>query len=532
MLALRLPATLISIAAALAAQAIPDPAGVTGTRIIAGGGRLPATVHDRFLELAGGATGKILIVPTASRRADTPEGRNQALQQWRAAHPGHEFAILHTRERTVADTAGFCAPLRTATGVWFGGGSQRRIAAAYVGTRVERELVALLARGGVVGGSSAGAAVQSRTMIQSGRDEPVMARGFDFVPGAIIDQHFLARERLPRLRRALAAQPGHFGVGIDEGCALEFRGRGIRCLGTSKALLILPRGGGREERFTQLMPGDRADLVSLQRAAIARRNPPWPPTPMARPVVANGTLVIAGGGRLPATVIDRFVTHAGGDDAVVVVIPTASPARGPRRIRLRSAFEARGAEVHVLDRAHPSAVETSDLELLAKATGVWFGGGRQWRLCDAFEGTPVIAALHAVLARDGVIGGSSAGATIQGEFLVRGNPLGNRDEWCEGYERGFGFLPGCAIDQHFVARNRTADLRGLIEQLPQLIGLGVDEGTAAIVRGSELEVVGASKVAVFDHRKAAAGPAAERAKPQPIWLEPGQRWDLAARARR
>jgi cyanophycinase len=155
---------------------------------------------------------------------------------------------------------------------------------------------------------------------------------------------------------------------------------------------------------------------------------------------------------------------------------------------------------------------------------VWFGGGRQWRLNDAFDGTPAIAAFHSVLARGGVIGGSSAGATIQAEFLVRGNPLGNTEMWCEGYERGFGFLPGCAVDQHLLTRGRTGDLQALVAKLPQLIGIGIDEATAAIVQGSVLEVVGDSKIAVFD--KLAREARMQAGTPEPQWLEPGMRWDL------
>ena len=77
-------------------------------------------------------------------------------------------------------------------------------------------------------------------------------------------------------------------------------------------------------------------------------------------------------------------------------------------------------------------------------------------------------------ARGGVIGGSSAGASIQGEYMPRGHPLGNTVMAAEGYERGFGFLPGCAIDQHFFARNRTADMTGLMKKYPQYLGIGID----------------------------------------------------------
>ena len=502
-----------------------DPAGLPGTRILAGGGELPPAIHDRFFELAGGDDAVVVLIPTASSRADTAAGRAEHLERWRRDRPEVEFFVLHTRDRAEADTVEFCAPLRRATAVWIGGGQQRRLAAAYVGTRVERELQALLRRGGTIGGSSAGLAIQTRVMIEAGNPEPTIATGFDFVPGAIGDQHFIARERLPRLRRALRDHPGHFGLGVDEGTAVEIRGRSIRAIGDSKALLILPAGAGLDETFQQLGDGDRADLVSWQRAARGRTQAVWPPTPMAAARVDKGALVIVGGGGLPGVILDRFVELAGGDDAVIVIVPSASPARGgDGRLRIAESFRERGAEVRVLDCAHPDEVTAARLAVLDEATGVWFGGGRQWRLWDAFEGTPAIDDFHAVLERGGVIGGSSAGATIQGEFLVRGNPMGNRDEWCEGYDRGFGFLPGCAIDQHFLARERMPDLQGLIHRLPQLIGLGIDEATATVVRGSTLEVIGRSKVAIYDARNRTDG----AVRPEPVWLEPGQRWDLVA----
>ncbi|HEY2911360.1 MAG TPA: hypothetical protein VGI99_14010, partial [Gemmataceae bacterium] len=75
----------------------------------------------------------------------------------------------------------------------------------------------------------------------------------------------------------------------------------------------------------------------------------------------------------------------------------------------------------------------------------------------------------------------------------------------EGYERGFGFLPGCAVDQHFFARKRTADMTGLMKEYPQFLGIGIDEGTAIVVKGSVAEVIGRTKVAFYDTRKKPAG---------------------------
>ncbi len=97
-----------------------------------------------------------------------------------------------------------------------------------------------------------------------------------------------------------------------------------------------------------------------------------------------------------------------------------------------------------------------------------------------------------MLRRGGVIGGSSAGATIQGEFLVRGHPLGNTVMMAEGYERGFAFLPGVAIDQHFAQRSRQPDLLPVVKRHPKLLGIGIDESTAVVVIGAKAEVIGQS----------------------------------------
>ncbi len=96
-----------------------------------------------------------------------------------------------------------------------------------------------------------------------------------------------------------------------------------------------------------------------------------------------------------------------------------------------------------------------------------------------------------------MIGGSSAGATIQGDYLARGNPLGNLDIMAAGYEKGLGFLPGVAIDQHFSQRNRLPQLKSLVLRYPQFLGIGIDESTAIYVKPSEIEVIGASYVIVL-----------------------------------
>ena len=151
---------------------------------------------------------------------------------------------------------------------------------------------------------------------------------------------------------------------------------------------------------------------------------------------------------------------------------------------------------------------------------MWFPGGRQWRLVDAYLGTRTQRELEAVLARGGVIGGTSAGATIQGSYLVRGAREGNTIMMAPGYEVGFGYLKNVAVDQHLLARKREKDMLQVVEKHPELLGIGIDEGTAIVVQGDQFEVIGASKVAIY-----------ENGKPY-FFLSPGDRFDLAIRQTR
>ena len=115
-------------------------------------------------------------------------------------------------------------------------------------------------------------------------------------------------------------------------------------------------------------------------------------------------------------------------------------------------------------------------------TFVWFTGGRQWRLADSYLGTKVEEELWALLGRGGVIGGSSAGATIQGSYLARGDTKTNTIMMGD-HDEGFGFLKNTAIDQHLLRRNRQFDLIEIIEAWPELLGIGIDENTAIVVQG-------------------------------------------------
>ncbi|MGI9611238.1 MAG: cyanophycinase [Acidimicrobiia bacterium] len=240
---------------------------------------------------------------------------------------------------------------------------------------------------------------------------------------------------------------------------------------------------------------------------------------------ASGSLVVAGGALRDPAVFRQFVELAGGPSAPIVVIPTAGGApEYDQYFQGRRAFEEAGAtNVQVLHTYDPADSDTEAfVRPLMEARGVWFTGGRQWRLADSYLDTKVHEALWEVLGRGGVIGGSSAGASIQGSYLARGDSETNTIMMGD-HEVGLGFLKNVAIDQHLLRRNRHFDMIEIIEARPELLGIGLDENTAIVVRGDSFEVVGQSYAVIYDNTATLDGGG------QFYFLAPGDRYDMANR---
>ncbi len=255
----------------------------------------------------------------------------------------------------------------------------------------------------------------------------------------------------------------------------------------------------------------------------------WSPAPGATQEVGpdSGSLVIVGGALRDPAIVRAFIDRAGGPDAPIVVIPTAGggsdAAYGPFCTCLRQLRENGARNLTVLHTYDPTEADTEAfIEPLLEARGVWFPGGRQWRLADSYLGTRTESALRAVLDRGGVIGGSSAGASIQGSYLARGDTRTNVVMMGD-HEVGFGYLRNTAIDQHLLARNRQFDMLEIIEAHPELLGIGIDEDTAIVVDGDRFQVMGGGYVAIYD-----SGAQAESGRPFYL-LRAGDRFDLAER---
>jgi len=212
----------------------------------------------------------------------------------------------------------------------------------------------------------------------------------------------------------------------------------------------------------------------------------------------KGTLIIAGGGKLSDEILLTFIEAAGGIEAPIIVIPTA--------LGLTS-YEAKegdflrrlGAKNVLVWHTENKLIADTDsfVNPIRNAKGIWFTGGRQWRLVDSYAGTATEKAFWAVLENNGVIGGTSAGATIQGDYLIRGDTKNNTILMGD-HEKGFAFLKNVIIDQHVLARNRSFDLPKVLEKIPASLGIGLDENTAMVVKKDTFSVIGESYLLVYD----------------------------------
>ena len=250
----------------------------------------------------------------------------------------------------------------------------------------------------------------------------------------------------------------------------------------------------------------------------------------------KGTLVIVGGGTLGPEIWNRFVELAGGPAvADIIVIPTAgedsSAGSAPREKEKLLSLGVKS--VTILHTRDPKvANQESFVVPIRKATGIWFAGERHWRLTDAYLNTLAHKEFNALLSRGGVISGTSAGATIQGSFMVRGDTRGN-SIMVGDHTQGLAFIHNVTIDQHVMRRNRQFDLIDVIKARPELLGLSIDEGTAVVVRQNTFDVIGVSYVGIYEAGQIASSakyPSGQNSTSGPFYyLGKGQKFDLLTR---
>ncbi len=214
----------------------------------------------------------------------------------------------------------------------------------------------------------------------------------------------------------------------------------------------------------------------------------------------KGKLIIIGGGAIPDSLFSFFANYCGGKDQPVVYIPTATTdeayiQNGEHLLKFTSRGFNNLSTIHT--RNKKEADDPKNIALLRNAKGLYFGGGDQQLIADAYAGTKLYDEMIALLDRGGVIMGTSAGATIMGSLMIGGDA---RNDISKKYtlNPAFSFMTNTALDQHVLARNRQFDLIPVIEHYPGTLGIGIDESTAIIVEAGQFRVWGNSYVMLYD----------------------------------
>ncbi len=526
-------------APAAAPVAVPTPADVPakalprdgweleGTLLLCGDHQPASAALEAFVELARSRAAQVVCVHLTPRAGNAAAPLDTQLETGLEAiaaawlrRGGTRLLVAREPAGTIASDA-LAAAIANATGLWLSASDSGDLAEWLSQPAIADACRSLRSKRGVIAGPATLATAISERLPPSsgGGAKSLWLPGFHVIPTHTDAQGPAAEP--------LLSHPELVALRMERDTALLIRGRELQSLGSGRTSVVYAKLDGRRDPAQTLGGLQRvADLPALRRAALDRIANSYPPAMPPAPKVEHGTLVIVGGGGTPPGLMQKFVEFAGGKEAVIAVLPISMPEPLPPKDGAAEFFRKLGAkEVHVLNGRTPAAVDTPEVwEVLDRATGLWFGGGRQWRFVDAYEATESLAKMRGVLRRGGVVGGSSAGATIQGDYLARGHPLGPHIMMADGYERAFSFLPGTAIDQHFTQRKRSDDMLRLMERYPQFLGLGIDETTALIVRGSVAEVVGKHHVHVFDTRRAAPD-----GRPGQVALPEGSKYDLVER---
>jgi cyanophycinase len=219
----------------------------------------------------------------------------------------------------------------------------------------------------------------------------------------------------------------------------------------------------------------------------------------------QGTVIVIGGAEdkvRDRVILGRFVALAGGSDAKIAVIATASSFGMEAGDRYRTVFTELGAaEVVPLNAVtRMQANDEHSARIVSESTGIFMTGGNQLRLSSMLGGTRLAAAIMGRFTEGAVVAGTSAGASaISSHMIAFGASGATPKHRMAQIAAGLGLLPGVIVDQHFQQRNRLGRLLSLIAQNPSLLGLGVDEDTAGVVGPDQvMEVIGRGSITVID----------------------------------
>ncbi len=228
----------------------------------------------------------------------------------------------------------------------------------------------------------------------------------------------------------------------------------------------------------------------------------------------KGYLLIIGGGERTEAMMKRFLNLAAGfGRGKIVIFTMATAVPGEVREEVMAEYKERGVRdfsIHHLTRREALVPDT--VKILDGAGGIFFTGGDQSRLTGVLLDTPLLEGIRDLYEKGCVIGGTSAGAAVMSEVMITGDEkrTDKEDEqweviWSDNivWTKGFGFVKDAIIDQHFLTRRRLNRLISLVIENPKLVGVGIEESTAVLVRpDGRYEVLGENQVMIYDARRA------------------------------
>lgn len=507
----------------------PEKLKINGTVIAGGGGTLPEDAKDLFKRFCDRDDAKSIIIYFRDSAAEPADELLDAFDE--------KPTLVEVSKDSAEPEEKLNESLEDATAVWIASDGGISAETRQVISKLMPSISTTIEKGGVVCCNGGVAEMFGKYSLFSLDSINVQSAEANLVPDTILYWDYEDQGDRRTLQSMIAALPLCVGIGVNSDSAIVLNRRKIQVIGEGQATFLVAANEYKPWRIQHVVqPSDRrfnpyeyiVDLTAWRRDAIERTLPPYPADQPPVPHVENGTLFIVGGGGTPRGLMSNFVEKAGGSKAKIVYVPCSESDTLPAQQRTVEMFKRLGVEsavmLHTKDRNQANS-DKEFLEPLRDATGIWFGGGRQWNFSDSYYGTEAHRLMKEVLERDGVVGGSSAGASIQARYMARANPIANFDIMADGYERGLGFISGVAIDQHFSQRGRQKDMTQLVDRYPQLLGIGIDEGTALIVEKSKAKIVGRGKVFFYDRNMPVVP-----GEPDYIALDAGQEFDLAERA--
>jgi cyanophycinase len=228
----------------------------------------------------------------------------------------------------------------------------------------------------------------------------------------------------------------------------------------------------------------------------------------AQNIDIKGKLFIIGGGSRPASMLDRIVKESGIDkEGYGIVLPMSSSFPDSAAYYATNQFYKQDIiNVYGLNFVKLEELKASKLDSIRNAKLIYISGGDQNRFMDIVGGTDIEKAIHDAYKNGSLIAGTSAGAAVMSEMMITGSEL-KHPEYASTFRHlesenietkiGLGLITSIVVDQHFVKRSRYNRLLTAIIEYPELVGIGIDESTAVLVFGKQMEVVGESQVIVF-----------------------------------